>query len=178
MGKLTAFISIAFIASLFMLTNVYACEGEDCYGYHRSNNIESECIIDAIVMLLNDGYIDICENGQLFVVNPLLHGELASYLDRVVIVRFPNYNEICCDYHVDSDYICIDPLAPSGSCTNIFGHQWGNFGQWRSHQPTSHHSTQCGNAAVCVAFVERIRWCSRTHCTRYYRETETIWVRC
>jgi len=163
-----------------MLASAYACEGEVCYGYHQNNNAnESQAYytIDDILALLNAGYIDFDESGHLFIVNPLLNGHLSHLTNRVSFVVDSSYEEICCDYHADSDYICFTPFAPSGSCSNIFGHSWGAWGRLETVGAVS-HSNNCGITRTCVSRTERRRWCTRNLCSRYYLEQGTIFILC
>ena len=66
----------------------------------------------------------------------------------------------------------FDISEPSEKCSNIFGHKWGDWGTWkevsRIHTANPH----------CYATIERVRYCTRTHCSAYQTETDNVWVDC
>lgn len=59
---------------------------------------------------------------------------------------------------------------PSKDCSNIFGHKWGAWDDWKeissSHRPSG----------PCMIVMQRWRSCERTHCGASQSETDTIFV--
>ncbi|MDR2889049.1 MAG: hypothetical protein LBV33_04320 [Lachnospiraceae bacterium] len=60
---------------------------------------------------------------------------------------------------------------PSESCSNIFGHSWGDWGLWNGS--VAYHS---GNK--CLMPVQRTRYCNRTYCKAYQTESDFVQVPC
>lgn len=59
---------------------------------------------------------------------------------------------------------------PSKSCSNIFGHSWGNWNSWYEISRVHNASTPC------ISVIERWRYCTRTHCGASQKETDTVWI--
>lgn len=70
----------------------------------------------------------------------------------------------------ESNITPLDLSDPSEKCSNIFGHKWGDWGSWeevsRVHFPKP----------PCIVNMERWHFCTRTHCSAYQIETDTVWV--
>jgi len=167
-------LSIVFAISMMVTTSATTSYAE--YGCVECCPVEKESIVGTILHLLNADYIAFDNNGQLYIVDPIANWELSRYLDRVYVAEWTTCEANCCKS--ESEYPSFSPFEASGSCSNIFGHRWGEFGAWRAIGTINHHATRCGELAWCATSVERIRWCTRTHCTRYYREVSAMFVHC
>lgn len=66
----------------------------------------------------------------------------------------------------------FDISEPSQKCSNIFGHKWDDWGSWsevsRYHYPKP----------PCIVVMQRRHYCTRTFCSAYQIETDTVWVAC
>lgn len=70
----------------------------------------------------------------------------------------------------ESNIAPIDVSEPSEKCSNVFGHKWDGWGNWkevsRVHFPTP----------PCNVTMQRYRYCTRTHCNAYQIETDSVWI--
>lgn len=66
----------------------------------------------------------------------------------------------------------LDILEPSSRCSNIFGHDWGDWSSfeevYRIHFPKTR----------CYVRFERLRFCQRKHCNAYQIEVDGAWIDC
>lgn len=63
---------------------------------------------------------------------------------------------------------------PWTDCSNVLGHSWGTWGTWDEVGERVHFS----NGPYCIAHMQRVRFCQRTHCNVYEVEDDEVWVKC
>lgn len=94
--------------------------------------------------------------------------DLDDYLTKLNSGLITPYDSTITNY--ESDLAPFDISDPSESCSNIFGHKWGDWGNWeevsRVHFPKP----------PCAVNMERWRFCTRTHCNAHQIETDIVWV--
>lgn len=59
---------------------------------------------------------------------------------------------------------------PSKSCSNIFGHKWGDWLSWEE-VTTVHNSS-----GPCFVMLKRWRYCERTYCGASQTETDGVYI--
>lgn len=83
----------------------------------------------------------------------------------------PSKNAVITTY--ESTITPFDLSEPSKSCSNIFGHKWGDWSNWREYDKI-HYPT----LGRCLSKIERWHCCERTHCGATQTETDSAWVTC
>lgn len=91
-----------------------------------------------------------------------------EYLAQLNCGEIKPFDSIIINY--ESNITPFDLSEPSEKCSNIFGHKWDDWGGWeevsRVHFPKP----------PCIVNMERWRFCTRTYCSAYQIETDTVWV--
>lgn len=111
-------------------------------------------------------------DGRVVTVDEYLDMINSGYITPLIIVSEIEHNV--------SDMVSAnsDGPFPWTSCSNFFGHSWGNWGAFRQSGPIG-HSSGCGSAsALCTMPVHRFRHCQRSGCNDYQTERSTIFARC
>lgn len=174
-------IALGFVVPISALGNyseiAHVCEESALFTKSCCVDIsDSDSIVRNVLYWLNSGYIEFDGNGGFDILYPI-NADMEFYLSRIAvqtIIQYECNSFECCTNHGN---IPVEPFGPSGPCTNIFGHSWGAWGNWINYAPIVHF-WNCGNVPLCAAPIERVRWCQRNFCTRYYRETSILFVQC
>jgi hypothetical protein len=115
-------------------------------------------------------YIDI---GQYRYVNDI--DEYLTQLNAETIMPFNSSTTIVDSSTLDFDGDqMVSPCSwPWTDCSNILGHDWGDWSLWEEYGERFHHP-----GGTCVAQIRRIRFCHRTYCEAYEIEEDHMWVAC
>lgn len=147
--------SIILCLALFPAMPVFAEESEYGIGEYVYSDITQPKYVDDI-----DEYLEQLNAGLITPINTTI----TTYESAITPVS----------QNVTTSENTIRPFGivsdPSKSCSNIFGHRWGSWGSW--YEISRVHKT----SGYCISMIERRRYCTRTYCGAYQKETDTVWV--
>lgn len=95
--------------------------------------------------------------------------DLDQYLfmlnSEMIVPYAPSVEGVSCDHSMN-----FSISEPTKKCSNIFGHKWSSWGNWTVTKTV--HTTN----RICVVYMERNRYCTRTYCGAWQKETDVAFI--